>query len=99
MCTYVHVCVCVGTVVCVCLCMCVCKFVGVTSPCFLTFNSAAATFSTTYSSQRDFIDRSEVIVESHDSLVMQEHFASLEDTSSAPREILSQEPAQIIRLP
>ena len=48
--------------------------------------------------RRDYIDRSEVIVESLDSLMMHEHFSSLEDTCSAPQEILSQEPTHIIRL-
>jgi len=46
---------------------------------------------------RDFIDQSEVVVESRDSLVTQEHFSSLEDSCSAPSEIVAQHPTQVIR--
>lgn len=48
--------------------------------------------------QREFIDQSEVIVESHDTLLNQEYFSSLEDPRPSPQEILAQEsPTQIIR--
>ena len=47
--------------------------------------------------RRDFIDQSEVVVESCDSLVTQEHFSSLEESCPAPHNIIAQPPIQVIR--
>ena len=46
---------------------------------------------------RELIDPSEVIVESHDSLVTKEHFSSLEGVAATPQEILLGEPLLLIR--
>ncbi len=49
------------------------------------------------SSQREFIDQSTVIVETCDSLVAQEHFATLEDSQSSPEQVKMLAPLQVIR--
>ncbi len=47
--------------------------------------------------RRDFIDQSAVIVESRDSLVTQEHFASLENDQPSPKQVKMLPPLQVIR--